>query len=399
MQKSLFGYGKTTKALAQKFGGFHIYDDTFKEPKEDEFNNILLNPSYFNPALSELEIMSPGFPPEHKLIKEARNLTSEYDYFYDVSPKTVWISGTNGKTTTTQMSQHLLAKIGSQMGANVGIPLAELDPYARLWILETSSFTMHYTKKAKPELYALLPITQDHLSWHGTFKAYEEAKLSVLSRMNECDVAILPAKYKDVKTKAYLISYENDEDLALKMGIDMAKISFKTPFLLDAILALSIEKILLDSTSYELLNSFVILDNKLEEFKDKKQRLWVNDSKATNLDATKAALIRYKDKDIHLILGGDSKGVDLSPLFAFMKDFKIKLYLIGTSKKQCEVLAKEYDIKYSLCENLEDAVFKIDKSLNLDEVALLSPACASLDEFSSYAQRAELFKDCVARLS
>ena len=150
MQKSLFGYGKTTKALAQKFGGFHIYDDTFKEPKEDEFNNILLNPSYFNPALSELEIMSPGFPPEHKLIKEARNLTSEYDYFYDVSPKTVWISGTNGKTTTTQMSQHLLAKIGSQMGANVGIPLAELDPYAGFGYLKPQVLPCTTLKKPSP---------------------------------------------------------------------------------------------------------------------------------------------------------------------------------------------------------------------------------------------------------
>ncbi|ECO3767485.1 UDP-N-acetylmuramoyl-L-alanine--D-glutamate ligase, partial [Campylobacter jejuni] len=132
-----------------------------------------------------IEIPSPGFPPKHKLIQEAKNLQSEYDFFYDVMPKSVWISGTNGKTTTTQMATHLLSHIGAVMGGNVGTPLAELNPYEKLWILETSSFTLHYTHKAKPEIYALLPISPDHLSWHGSFDNYVQDKLSVLKRMNE----------------------------------------------------------------------------------------------------------------------------------------------------------------------------------------------------------------------
>lgn len=398
MKKSLFGYGKTTKAIAQKFGGFYIYDDSFNEAKSDEFNNMLLNPKYFEAELSEIEIVSPGFPATHSLIKKALNLTSEYDYFYDISPRTIWISGTNGKTTTTQMCGHLLKKIGAEIGANVGVPLANLNPYSKLWILETSSFTLHYTKKAKPELYILLPITEDHISWHGSFEAYEKAKLSVLSRMNECDVVILPKKYQNIHTKAHIISYEDEKDLAAKMGIDIDKISFKTPFLLDAILALSAEKILLDTLSYELLNKFEIKDNKLEEFKDSKGRLWVNDSKATNLDATKAALKRYEDKKIHLIIGGDDKGVDLRALFSFMKDLDIKLYIVGSSEDRLCALAKEFLIDYLACKTVENAVLNIDKNLKINEVALLSPACASLDQFKSYAQRGEVFKEVVMTL-
>ncbi|EAL8251966.1 TPA: UDP-N-acetylmuramoyl-L-alanine--D-glutamate ligase [Campylobacter coli] len=402
MKISLFGYGKTTQAIAKnlvdKFGPFDIYDDHFQEENKDEWGNRLLNPKEFNEKLSELEIPSPGFPPNHTLIKKAKNLQSEYDFFYDAIPKSIWISGTNGKTTTTQMATHLLSHVGAVMGANVGFPLAELDLNAKIWILETSSFTLHYTHTAKPEIYALLPISADHLSWHGNFENYAKDKLSVLERMNECDIAILPEIYAKTPTKAYIISYKDEFDLAQKMNIDIEKISFKSPFLLDAVMALSIEKILLDTLSYELLNHFVMEKNKLEELQDNQGRLWVNDTKATNENAVMAALKRYKDKKIHLIIGGDDKGVDLSTLFDFMKDFNIELYAIGVSTQKMLDYALKANLKAHKCEFLENAVQEISKTLKNNEVALLSPACASLDQFSSYAQRGEKFKEYVSKI-
>lgn len=402
MKISLFGYGKTTCSIAEnlvdKFGPFDIYDDHFTETKKDTLGNLLLNPNDFDDNLSNIEIPSPGFPPKHKLIQEAKNLQSEYDFFYDVMPKSVWISGTNGKTTTTQMAMHLLSHIGAVMGGNVGTPLAELDPYAKLWILETSSFTLHYTHKAKPEIYALLPISPDHLSWHGSFKDYIQDKLNVLKRMNECDVAILPKIHTNTPTKAHIISYEDEKDLATKFSINTEKISFKSPFLLDAIMALAIEKILLDTLSYKLLNNFVMEKNKLEEIKDSQNRLWVNDTKATNESAVMAALNRYKDKKIHLIIGGDDKGVDLSNLFDFMKNFNIELYAIGVSTEKMLDYAKKANLKAYKCEILQRAVSEISNHLKVNEVALLSPACASLDQFSSYAQRGEVFKECIKKL-
>lgn len=399
MRGSLFGYGKTTRAIAEilgeKFGGFAIYDDEFKEAKSDEFGNTLLNPSEFKADESAFEIPSPSFPPEHKLIKEAKNLMSEYDFFYDAMPKSVWISGTNGKTTTTQMTQHLLASFGSQMGGNVGVPLACLDTNAKIWVLETSSFTLHYTKKAKPEIYALLPITPDHLSWHKSFENYVADKLSLLGRLKEGDVIIVPEIYAQTPTKALVISYKDEFDLASKMSLNIDKIAFQTPFLMDAVLALSIEKIIFDKASYELLNAFIIEEHKLEEFKDAQNRLWVNDTKATNIDASLAALRRYKDKKIHLIIGGDDKGVSLEPLFKEMKSLDINLYAIGSSTQKVLSLAKDYEIKAFECEILQKAVLLINENLKLGEVALLSPACASLDQFSSYAQRGEMFKKLV----
>lgn len=402
MKISLFGYGKTTQAIAKnlvdKFGPFDIYDDHFQEENKDEWGNRLLNPKKFDEKLSELEIPSPGFPPNHTLIKKAKNLQSEYDFFYDAMPKSIWISGTNGKTTTTQMATHLLSHVGAVMGANVGFPLAELDLNTKIWILETSSFTLHYTHTAKPEIYALLPISADHLSWHGNFENYAKDKLSVLERMNECDIAILPEIYAKTPTKAYIISYKDEFDLAQKMDIDIKKISFKSPFLLDAVMALSIEKILLDTLSYELLNHFVMEKNKLEELQDNQGRLWVNDTKATNENAVMAALKRYKDKKIYLIIGGDDKGVDLSTLFDFMKDFDIELYAIGVSTQKMLDYALKANLKAHKCEFLENAVQEISKTLKNNEVALLSPACASLDQFSSYAQRGEKFKEYVSKI-
>lgn len=455
MRGSLFGYGKTTQAIARvlgaKFGGFDIYDDSFMQRKSDEFGNTLLNPCEFKADESAFEIPSPSFPREHELVKAAKNLISEYDFFYDAMPKSIWISGTNGKTTTTQMTQHLLKEHGSQMGANVGVPLAELDTSARIWVLETSSFTLHYTHSAKPEIYALLPITADHISWHGSFENYERDKLSVLGRLKEGDIAILPkiqAQHKLAKgCKGQIIAYEDEFDLADKMGINIDKISFQTPFLMDAVLALSIEKILLDKTSYDKLNAFIIEPNKLEELLDARGRLWVNDTKATNIDAALAALKRYQNKKIHLIIGGDDKGVSLRPLFETMKALKIELYAIGTSAEKILALADEFGIKAHKCELLQNAIALIDKNfsapnlsenlkknsvnlkdganllnlknlkdnfknanskekanhlnlanLNHNEVALLSPACASLDQFSSYAKRGEVFKKCVFQL-
>lgn len=401
MRRSLFGYGGTTKAIA-KSGGWDIYDDKFSRISSDEFGNALLPIGEFDPTKSSLEIPSPGFPPYHELVKKAGNLISEYDFFSDLygakMPFSVWISGTNGKTTTTKMMQHLLARYGSVMGGNVGVALGELDPNAKIWILETSSFTMHYTQRAKPDIYVLLPITPDHLSWHGNFAEYEKAKLKPLSMMSENGVAILPEIYAKTPTKAHVIAYKNEADLAKFCGLDTSKIKFKVPFLTDALLALAVEKILLDKCDVNLLNDFIIEGNKLEEFSDKFGRIWVNDTKATNIDATIQALKRYEGDSLHLILGGDDKGVDMTELFEALKNYKAQIYAIGSNTDKLLELSKKFKIPAVRCEFLNIAVQKISANLKSGEIALLSPAAASLDQFKSYAERGDKFKEFVTNL-
>ena len=396
---SLFGYGKTTQALAKKIPNAVFYDDKVSKPFRDE-NGFKVQPSSeFNPKYSDLEIPSPGIPPSNPLIQKAKNLISDYDYFADNSPLSIWISGTNGKTTTTQMMQHLLCDKGSQEGGNIGTPISELNPHANMWILETSSFTMHYTNKARPNIYVLLPLSPDHISWHGSMDEYINAKLKPLKSMKEGEVAIVPEAYKDVATNAHLITYRDSDDLAAYFGIDVEKVKFKGAFLADALLAMAVDKILFDRIDYEKINSFTIEPHRQEELKDSKNRLWVNDTKATNIDASIAALKRYKDSFIHLILGGDDKGVELDELFVFLQSIDVKIYNIGSNKEKLSSLAQKYNIDYKQCKNLLDAVNEIDKNLTKGEAALLSPAAASLDEFTSYAQRGDIFKEAVKNIS
>ncbi|NLK67046.1 MAG: UDP-N-acetylmuramoyl-L-alanine--D-glutamate ligase [Campylobacteraceae bacterium] len=401
MKKSLFGYGKTTKAIAKSAACgeiWDIYDDKFKEISLDEFGNSLLPVSEFDADKSELEIPSPGFPLTHELIKNARNLISEYDYFRDTAPTKIWISGTNGKTTTTQMLGLLFKSHGGVVGGNIGEPLASLDKNAKFWLLETSSFTMHYTKFAYPKIYALLPITPDHLSWHGSFSEYENAKLKPLSMMDNSCTAIIPKKYADIKTKAKVYFYENESDLAEICGVSLNSVKFRVPFLMDALLALCVAKFAFGVVDTELINSFKLDKNRVEELRDSKNRLWVNDTKATNLDATIQAVRGYSEHKIHLILGGDDKGVDLEPLFESLKGRDLEIYAIGSSSVKILNLADKFDIKASNCEFLSVAVEKISLSLKADEVALLSPACASLDQFSSYEERGDKFKEFISNL-
>lgn len=389
---ALFGHGKTIKAIAKKEKNCLIFDDKFKDESRDEHGNRLLPPSMFSTCKSTIQIPSPGFPPNHTLIKQATNLVSEYDFYEKEMPFSIWISGTNGKTTTTQMCEHILKDRGAVSGGNIGEPLATLEREKNIWILESSSFTLHYTKKATPDIYLLLPIRPDHLSWHGSFEEYEESKLSLMERMREGDIAVVPKKYENYPTKATLVTYEDEEDLAQKFDIEIEKVKLKTPFLLDALLAMSVDKILYDTINYEKINSFKTDAHKLEEFKDAKGRVWVNDSKGTNVDATLEAIKRYKDKKLLLILGGDDKGMDLEPLFEALKSLHVEIFAIGSNSNRLVAMADKIDKKIEVCYTLEKAMQEIQKKHTTKTVTLLSPAAASLDQFSSYVARGDLFK-------
>lgn len=381
----VLGKGLTALALKEKFPNAILYDD-------NDFINYDLNSD-------ELTVVSPGIPPYNNMVLNSKNLISDYDLFFDEMPFSIWITGTNGKTTTTQMMQHILKKYDSAEGGNIGIPLSSMNSSSKIWILETSSFTLHYTNKAKPNIFILLPISEDHITWHGSFEEYKNAKLKPLKLMNEGDIAIIPDEFADVKTNAYKITYKNSEDLCNYFGINIHKIKFKEPFLLDALLAMSVEKILFDKINYEKINEFKIDKHKVEEFYDKQNRLWIDDSKATNIDATMKALVSYKQKKIYLILGGDDKGANLEPLFFYLKEFNLKIYSIGKNSNKIKELSEKFKIECFDVTFLKDAVKEIDKSLTINDVAILSPSAASLDQFKSYAHRGEEFKKFVKNLS
>lgn len=399
IKPTLFGYGLTTKAIAKKLGGgCTFFDDNVKEAYSDEAGNHILPSALFDPEKSHLEVTTPSLRPDHPLIRSAKNLLSEYDYFAKVMPFSIWISGTNGKTTTTQMLTHLLAKRGALSGGNIGTPLAELDTSAPIWVLESSSFALHHTKTASPDIYLLLPITPDHLDWHKTPEAYEADKLRPLLTMKEGELALIPKGLNIPKTHAYVVEYDSNAFIEAYFGLDSSQLRFKGAFLQDALLALAVVKVLFDEADYTLMNSFVLDAHRQEELNDAQGRLWVNDSKATNLDATIQAVKGYADRHIHLILGGDDKGVDLTPLFEVMAPLNLTLYTIGANSDRLLTLAKRYHVNAIASQTIQNAVKQIDQVHTQESVALLSPAAASFDQFNSYKHRGETFMALVKEL-
>ncbi|CRF41565.1 UDP-N-acetylmuramoyl-L-alanine--D-glutamate ligase [Helicobacter ailurogastricus] len=412
---SLLGYGQTNRAFAtylhSKNVPYCVYDDHVLTPSLDANQQKWLPSKMFNPYTSSLEIVSPGIPFNHPLVMASKHLCSEYDYIQrlwqsnrkDPLPTTIFISGTNGKTTTTEMLGLLFKN--AQVGGNIGTPLIQLytqsqkkdPPYT--WVLETSSFTLHYTDHLSPQTYILLPLAEDHLSWHGNYENYIAAKLKPLSLMDAHAHAFIHDSLKDHPivqgTKAQLLFYQNSQNLAQKMGLDISKLRFKEPFLLDALLALSAAKLHTGVADYDLLNSYVIQPHRIEIFTDKEGYTWVDDSKATNVDATLKALECFQDNYIHLILGGDTKGVDLNPLFGTLSKLQAEVYVIGVSAPAIMQMAQERNIPAHLCRKIDIAVQEIRKNLRQGDVGMLSPSAASLDQFASYKHRGMAFKQCV----
>jgi len=243
-----------------------------------------------------------------------------------------------------------------------------------------------------------LPITPDHLDWHGGSEGYIQDKLKPLSTMQEGELALVPKGLNLPESNAWIVEYESVEDIEKFFNIDASKIKFKGAFLLDAILAMAIDKTLFEEPNYTLINNFTLDAHRQEEITDKLGRLWVNDSKATNVDAALQAIKVYSNKFIHLILGGDDKGVDLEDFFKDISSYNLKIYAIGSNSQKLANLAKKHNIECYKADTLQNALNELNKYHTKESVALLAPAAASLDQFSSYAQRGNEFKDYIKAL-
>lgn len=395
----LLGCGKTTKAIAKNFQISKIYDD--REIEEDLCFNSKLFPEFLNS--DDILIPTPAIPPYHQLIEKfEQNIISEYDLYYlkERFPYTIWVSGTNGKTTTTEMITHMLKDRYAESGGNIGTPLGDLSQNSSIWVLETSSFTLHYTKYAKPNLYILLPITDDHENWHGSFEAYERSKLKPLENLQEGEVAIVPDKYKDIRTDGYLITYRDTDSLSQYFGFDISKLNYSGGFLLDALLAMAVSKILFDEVDYVKMNSFQRSPHRQEEIFDSKGRLWINDSKATNPASTIAFLETIPDEQkLLLIVGGEDKGADWSEFFKVLSTKRVKIFAIGKSVEKAKLLSESFKIDFQISNSLSQAIKDIDKEYQKDiGVAVLSPASASFDQFKSYEDRGNQFKEFIKRV-
>ena len=368
-------------------------------------------------GLVELEharavIKSPGVPAQAPVIAEARArgvpVLGEVELAWRLLPnELIAVTGTNGKTTTTELIGHIHREAGLPVAVagNVGTALSSLvDALApdAVIVCETSSFQLEDTVDFAPDGAVLLNITPDHLDRHGTLEAYRAAKLQVFARQGNDDVAVAPLGLgvEDLGGCARRVCFGDgpeaeladragrlwwvDEPLLAHDEIRLRGAHNRRNAMAAAALCLA-RGVDVDSVR-EGLRTFAGVEHRLEEVATVDGVLHVNDSKATNVDSTLVALASFT-APIHLILGGRGKGQDFAPLREPVRERCAGVYLIGEAAPALgDVVGGRQ------CGDLEHAVAAARAAARPGEVILLSPACASFDQFEDYEARGRRFK-------
>jgi UDP-N-acetylmuramoylalanine--D-glutamate ligase len=335
---------------------------------------------------AEVLVKSPGVPREAPLVAEAERrgipVWSEVELGYRLlQPRLVGVTGTNGKTTTTEL---LGAILEAPTAGNVGRALTELDGEVEpgaLVVCELSSFQLEDVHELACEVAVLLNLEPDHLDRHGSFEAYRDAKLRIFER----------ARVKIVPRGSGLegIEFSADDELPAEPLIRGAHNRENAAAATAAARALGVP----DDQIARALESFPGVPHRLEPVGEVNGVRYVNDSKATNVAAALRALAAYAEEPIHLILGGSRKGEDFAPLAAAVGRNVRSVHLIGeTADELAAAIPEAHDDG-----DLATALAHIESQPG--DVVLLSPACASYDQFRDFEQRGEEFRRLVQNLS
>ncbi len=380
-------------------------------------------------------ILSPGVDPKISIIQQAIGLNiqvvSDIEIFVqNTKGKTIAITGSNGKSTVTDLTHKLLIAAGknAKIGGNFGIPVLDFLPNdnADYYVLELSSFQLDITQSLNADVATVLNITEDHMDRYESFEDYQKSKLSIYNKAKNCLVNaddpliktsnLNQLKQFSVKRNADYCLVEKDQATQLtvngKTVLSTNELGIKGKHNWSNALAslglLNALEIAIDKPVLEALKSYHGLSHRFETVAENKAAIWINDSKATNVGATISA-IESIDKNqfepIVLIAGGESKGADLSPLKPSLES---SVDLMVTLGKDASKLAELIDkAKVKLASSMEQAVsfsYEYLKSFNAKQtnakkgLVLLSPACASLDKYKNFEVRGKHFTDCVEAL-
>ncbi len=381
----------------------------------------------------EFIVTSPGVPSDSDVLKKAivKNIPvySEMEFAsWYCSAKIISITGTNGKTTTTALIDHILNSSGfkSTSAGNIGLAFSEIvldlkeNEYA---VLETSSFQLDSIYKFKPFISIILNITPDHLDrYQGQMENYINSKISVTKNQDFSDYFVFNKDDKNiplskVNNKVQKYSYSLLQNVEEGVCLEKNNIIFKTKELKEKICAKSelsikgehnlansmaavIAAKLLNVDTEKLraaLGSFKGVEHRLEFVRDINGVKFINDSKATNVDSVWFAL-RSFDTPIHLILGGQDKGNDYNQIKPEVINKVKKIYAIGVSAEKIFDFFREY-VNVQRYQNMNDAVLDAREGAKENEIVLLSPACASFDMFDNYEHRGKVFKKIVMSLN
>lgn len=451
---AIYGLGRTGLAAARalKAGGARVFawddGDMARSKAEAEGINVAdLNKRDWQKFAAL--VLSPGipytFPQPHRLVRLAQTMdvpiVGDIELFARAvsalpekgRPKVIGITGTNGKSTTTALIGHILKEAGidARVGGNIGTGVLDMKPLHAnaVYVLELSSYQLDLTTSLKCDVALFLNISPDHLDRHGSMDGYVAAKKRIFANQTPRDVAVIgiddpitqglamgrkrPGSARVVPISAefglargvsavggYL--YDSVGGQAIRVG-DLALAealpgrhnhqNAAAAYAACSALGLSVQRIMAG------IRSFPGLAHRMERVGDIDGVRFINDSKATNAQATEQALKTYPK--VHWIVGGIPKAEGLEPLEPFFGHVDTA-YLIGESSDD---FARTLDgkVKTELCNTLEiatNAAYEAArKGGNSAPVVLLSPACASFDQFKDFEARGDTFREIVKRLS
>jgi UDP-N-acetylmuramoylalanine--D-glutamate ligase len=345
-------------------------------------------------------VKSPGVPNEATAIVAARErgipVLGELELAWRLLPnRFVAVTGTNGKTTTCEL---LGAMYGERavVAGNVGTPLASLVGAVEegtVIVCEVSSFQAEDSEAFAPETALLLNLEEDHLDRHGTFDAYREAKLRLFANQRPEHVAVAPPGL-DVPGAARRVVFGDPAELPLPVEEVRLRGRHNLENAMGASAAALASGVPADAVAHAL-RTFAGVPHRLEEVGTVDGVLYVNDSKATNV-ASAVRGIEAFEGGVHAILGGSLKGGGFEGLREAVASRCRACYLIGQAAERLERdLADAAPLRR--CGDLESAVDAASSAASPGEVVLLSPACASYDQFRDYEERGERFRELVAR--
>jgi UDP-N-acetylmuramoylalanine--D-glutamate ligase len=370
-------------------------------------------------AAAATVVKSPGVPQEAPVVTAARRLgrvvVGELEIGWRLLPNEfVAVTGSTGKTTTTELIGHVhrAAGRGVVVAGNVGTSLTSVadgtDPGVVI-VCEASSFQLEDTEAFAPEAAVLLNLAEDHLDRHGSFEAYRAAKLQAFARQPRDAIAVAPpALVPTLGGEATRVTFGAGGDLEDRDG----RLVWRgEPFMAAAEIRLrgahNRENAMAAATAClarglpadavrDGLGTFAGVPHRLEEVATIGGVLYVNDSKATNVASAVVGISSFAPGTVHAILGGRGKGGDYAPLARVVTERARAAYLIGETAAEIRAALAGTGVDIHDSGDLEHAVAAARTAARPGDVILLSPACASYDQHTSFEERGEHFRALVA---
>jgi len=378
----------------------------------------------------DLIVPSPGVPADAPLLRAARakgvTIWSEIELAGRfMNGRLIGITGSNGKTTTTSLIEHILKNAGfpTILAGNIGTPLIsriEQTNDDTVTVAELSSFQLELIETFRPNISVFLNLTPDHLDRHHTFEEYGAAKARIFRNQKEADSAVLNADdpastpYAPTRPQVYWFSrkqrvaqgaFVRDNQIVFRQnGEEMAVLKLQE---IPLVGAHNVENVLAAVTTTRIaganpaaiakgVRSFAGVEHRLEFVAEVGGVRYFNDSKATNVDATLKALDAFPGR-ILIILGGKDKGSDYTVLRKLLREKAILALLIGAAADKIEKQI-EGSVAIEGAGTIERAVEIASHAARPGDVMLLAPACASFDQFQNFEHRGRVFKDLVHQL-